>query len=353
MTSGASESAPVLEIRGLVVAYGNIPAVRGVDFSLGEGLIAALLGPSGCGKTTLLRSVAGFERPSAGTIRLAQRMVSSREVWTRPEDRQIGMVFQDGALFPHLTVVGNILYGIRGQANAKERVREVLAQVGLEGLGERFPDQLSGGQQQRVALARALAPRPRIIMLDEPFANLDASLRERVRQEVRSVLDSTGITAILVTHDQEEALSFADEVAVMVDGKILQVGAPEDVYHRPVSPEVANFLGSGHLIPCEVSAGRFHSSLGEATCKTTDGPGLVFLRPEDLNLVHWLQGEGAAGTVIERRFLGHDVLDTVRLASGETVEVRSLSSTTVPVGSPVHLTLRERTYRVFPLDSEA
>jgi len=181
---------------------------------------------------------------------------------------------------------------------------------------------------------------------------LDASLRERVRQEVRSVLKASGMTAILVTHDQEEAFSFADEVAVMVEGKILQVGRPADIYHRPVSLEVANFVGSGQLLPCQVSAGRFRSSLGTGTCIAPDGPGLVFLRPEDLTLVRWLQGEGAAGTVSERRFFGHDVLDTVRLASGETIDVRSLSSTTVPVGSPVQLALRERTYRVFPADPE-
>jgi iron(III) transport system ATP-binding protein len=263
------------------------------------------------------------------------------------------MVFQDGALFPHLTVVGNILYGIRNGAKANDRVREVLDQVGLDGLGERFPDQLSGGQQQRVALARALAPRPQIILLDEPFANLDASLREKVRQEVRSVLESAGITAILVTHDQEEAFSFADEVAVMARGRILQVGTPEEVYHDPVSEEVASFVGSGHMITCRVWAGRFKSSLGEATCRAPDGDGLVFLRPEDLSVARWLQGEGAVGTVVGRRFFGHDVLDTVQLASGETIEVRSLSSTTVPVGSPVRLALRERTYRVFPIASDA
>lgn len=352
-TTGApSESTPVLEISDLMLAYGDVAAVRGVDFSLQDGRIAALLGPSGCGKTTLLRAIAGFERPSAGTIRLAGRTVCDRETWTEPEDRQVGMVFQSGALFPHLSVAGNVLYGLRGHEDAHGRVREVLAQVGLEGLGERLPDQLSGGQQQRVALARALAPRPQIILLDEPFASLDASLRERVRQEVRSVLKASGMTAILVTHDQEEAFSFADEVAVMVEGKILQVGRPADIYHRPVSLEVANFVGSGQLLPCQVSAGRFRSSLGTGTCIAPDGPGLVFLRPEDLTLVRWLQGEGAAGTVSERRFFGHDVLDTVRLASGETIDVRSLSSTTVPVGSPVQLALRERTYRVFPADPE-
>lgn len=345
-----SVKSPILEIAGLFVDYGDTPAVRGVDFSLSDGRIVALLGPSGCGKTTLLRAIAGFERPSAGTIRLAQRTVTGPGLWVEPQDRRVGMVFQNGALFPHLTVTGNVLYGVGRRQDAQARVHEVLAQVGLEGLGERFPDQLSGGQQQRVALARALAPRPQIILLDEPFASLDASLRERVRREVRGVLEATGITAILVTHDQEEALSFADDVAVMVEGRVLQVGRPADIYHRPISPEVANFVGSGQLLPCRVTAGRFQCSLGSASCTAADGPGLVFLRPEDLSLIRWMQGEGAAGTVSERRFFGHDVLDTVRLASGESVEVRSLSSTTVPVGSPVRLALRERTYQVFPAD---
>ena len=348
--AASSRAAPILEIRNLVVSYDDEIAVRGVDLSVEEGRIAALLGPSGCGKTTLLRSIAGFERPRAGTIRVARLEVSGPGVWVEPQHRQVGMVFQSGALFPHLTVENNVLYGLRGSAGAQDRVREVLDQVGLAELHRRFPDQLSGGQQQRVALARALAPRPQIILLDEPFASLDAALRERVRNEVRQILEATGITAILVTHDQEEALSFADEVAVMIDGRILQAGRPGDVYHRPLSPEVASFVGSGQLVACRVSAGRFQSGLGSATCSAPDGPGRVFLRPEDLSVTRWIEGEGAVGTVVERRFFGHDVLDTVRLASGESIEVRSLSSTTVPVGSPVRLALRERTYRVFPAD---
>lgn len=339
---------PFLEVHGLVVGYDGVPAVREATLELGDREIAALLGPSGCGKTTLLRAVAGFEKPEAGVIRLAGQVVSDPTTWTPAEQRHVGMVFQDGALFPHLDVAANVLYGIRQQPAALERVKEVLAQVGLEGLASRFPDQLSGGQRQRVALARALAPRPRIILLDEPFANLDASLRSRVRDEVRSILETASIAAILVTHDQEEALSFADRVAVMIEGRILQIGAPEEIYHRPASPEVAGFLGNGHLVACRVVSGRFECEFGEATCEADDGEGLVFVRPEDLTYVRWSQGDGVAGTVTERRFFGHDVLDSVNLGDGEVVEVRSLSSTTVPVGSPVRLTLRERTYRVFP-----
>jgi iron(III) transport system ATP-binding protein len=262
------------------------------------------------------------------------------------------MVFQDGALFPHLTVEQNVSYGLRSGsarvASLKERVDDVLGRVGMRDLGGRYPDQLSGGQRQRVALARALAPAPRLILLDEPFANLDATLRAQVREEMRQILEVSGVSALLVTHDQEEALSFADRVAVMIDGQILQTGTPEEIYHRPVSSQVAEFIGDGHLVSCNVTSGRFSSEFGSATCEAPDGSGLLFLRPEDLSLIRWSMGYGVPGTVVERRFFGHDVLDCVQLASGATVEVRSLSSATVPVGSPVRLALKERTYRVFP-----
>ncbi len=340
-------TAPLLEIRALTVRYGEVAAVVDADLELSGRDTTALLGPSGCGKTTLLRAIAGFENPSAGTIRLDGRPVAGEGAWVAPEKRHVGMVFQEGALFPHRTVGQNVEYGIRGRPGAAQRVAEVLALVGLTGLEDRYPDQLSGGQQQRVALARALVPEPRLVLLDEPFASLDASLRARVRDEVRRTLDRARTCAILVTHDQEEALSFADRVAVMMDGRVLQVGTPEDIYHRPVSPRVAQFIGDGRLVPCTVSAGRFRSAFGEATCAAPDGAGLVFLRPEDLTVVRWSQGPGVPATLRGRRFFGHDVLDTVELPNGERVEVRSLSSTTLPVGSPVRLALRERTYRVF------
>lgn len=342
----------MLEVRSLEVDYGDVPAVQAADLAVADGKIVALLGPSGCGKTTLLRAVAGFERPGSGEIRLGGELVSGSGAWVEPEKRQVGMVFQDGALFPHLNVFDNVLYGIRGEDRAGERVAEVLRQVGLEELAERFPDQLSGGQQQRVALARALAPEPRIVLLDEPFANLDESLRERVRGEVRAVLQSAGMTAVLVTHDQEEALSFADEVAVMIDGEILQVGPPGEVYHRPTALEVARFLGNGEVVPVTVTAGRLESAFGEAECAAPDGPAQLFVRPEDLTLETApddpsVVGSGAAGRIVSRSFFGHDVLDRVDLADGGSIEVRSLSSETAPVGSAVRISLRERRYRVF------
>lgn len=342
----------LLEVENLDVVYGGVEAVRATNFVLEERRIAALVGPSGCGKTTLLRAIAGFERPLRGSIRFSDSVIAGAGHWTPPEKRNIGMVFQDGALFPHLTVFDNVGYGLeRGRAR-EDRVREVLALVDLELLSDRYPDQLSGGQQQRVALARALAPQPQLVLLDEPFASLDATLRGRVRSEVRAILEKAELSAILVTHDQEEALSFADLVAVMMRGAIVQVGGPEEIYHRPVSAEVARFLGDGHVVPCTVSSGRFKSEFGEATCELKDGDGFVFVRPEDLIIQRWSQSDGVSGTVIERRFFGHDVLDKVQLPSGEEVAVRSLSSTTLPVGSPVRLTLRERTYHVFSPQAE-
>jgi iron(III) transport system ATP-binding protein len=339
---------PVLEIEDLEVLYGDVRAVAKATLVLEEPGIGALVGPSGCGKTTLLRAVAGFEKPAAGRVSIAGETVAGDGLWVPPESRRVGMVFQDGALFPHLTVRQNVGYGLSKVPGAVERVEDVLARVGIGELGGRYPDQLSGGQQQRVALARALAPAPQLILLDEPFASLDATLRSRVREEVRQILEANGVCALLVTHDQEEALSFAARVAVMIDGRIVQVGDPADIYQRPTSPEVAGFIGDGHLVDCTVASGRFSSEFGDATCEAEDGPGHLFLRPEDLKMVRESQGKGVVGTVVNRRFFGHDVLDCVELLSGIRVEVRSLSPAPAPVGSMVRLVLADRTFRVFP-----
>ncbi len=343
-----SGAAPVLEVRDLVVRFGEVGAVEGLDLEIERRLTTAIVGASGCGKTTLLRAIAGFEVPAAGTIRLDGLEVAGPGRWVAPEKRQVGMVFQEGALFPHLTVAENLRYGVRGRADGEERAAAALELVGLSGLAGRYPDELSGGQQQRVALARALAPSPRLVLLDEPFAGLDATLRERVRDEVRAILHEAGITSILVTHDQQEALSVADRVAVMSHGRILQLGAPEELYHRPSCLEVARFIGEGHLVPCRVSGGRATSVFGSAPCASPDGPGYLFLRPEDLYLLPAAGGEGVPGRVAERRFFGHDVLDRVELTSGEAFEVRQLSSATVPVGELVRVAVRPRAFQVFP-----
>ncbi len=337
----------VLEIEGLTVSYGEAVAVRDVDMVFDSGLLA-LVGESGCGKTTLLRTIAGFETPRRGTVRIAGRTVVGEGAFVPPEKRDVGMVFQQGALFPHLTVWENVRYGVRGSRAGEARAAELLDLVRLADTRERFPDQLSGGQQQRVALARALAPEPRLVLFDEPFAGLDPGLREDLRLEVREVLRRTGTNAVLVTHDREEALAVAGAVAVMVEGRVLQVASPETIYARPASEAVAEFLRSGELFDCMVAGGEFESALGRGRCDAPDGAGRLLLRPEDVRLRLAGSGHAVAGVLEGREFFGHDALDRVVLSSGETVRARVLTGDTLPVGSRVEVELRERLYRVFP-----
>ncbi len=340
-------AAPAISIAGLVVYRGDCLAVDRVDLEIESAIITSIVGPSGCGKTSLLRAIAGFERPAAGSIDVAGERVASAGRWVPPERRRVGMVFQEGALFPHLSVEDNVRYGLREAARAGARAAEALALVGLSDLGHRMPHELSGGQQQRVALARALAPAPRVILLDEPFVNLDAALRDQVREDVRRILERAGITAVLVTHDQQEALSVGRRVAVMDAGRILQAGSPEDLYLRPGSPRVAALVGEGRLVPCRVEGGAFESAFGVGRCEGADGEGRLFLRPEDLELRTGAAQEGVPATIVGRRFYGHDVLDRVRLSSGEEIEARSLSSDAAPVESAVRVVLRRRLFRVF------
>ena len=320
-----------LELNGVVQRYGSHTVVDGVGFCLASGRIACLLGPSGCGKTTLLRCIAGFEEIAAGEIRLHGEIVSRAGCRLPPEKRRIGMVFQDYALFPHLSVEENVAFGLgrQPQQDAHLRVRQLLATVGLVGQGDKFPHELSGGQQQRVALARALAPRPELILLDEPFSNLDVGLRERLSLEVREILKREGSTAILVTHDQNEAFAMADEIGIMHEGKIQQWDVPYNLYHRPANRFVADFIGQGVLLPGVVSAGtNVEMELGQLVsdmpveCSETctgchDGCEVdVLLRPDDV--VHDdrspLQAE-----VLHKAFRGAEILYTLRLASGATV----------------------------------
>jgi iron(III) transport system ATP-binding protein len=334
-------------IEELVVHRGDVVAVDRLSLHVAPGLITAIVGASGCGKTTLLRAIAGFEEPVSGVIRIEDEVVASLEAWVPPERRRVGMVFQEGALFPHLTVRDNVRYGVRKMADGEPRLQEALRLVGLEDLGHRMPHELSGGQQQRVALARALAPSPRVVLLDEPFAGLDATLRERVRDQVRAILERAGVTVVLVTHDQQEALSVAHRVAVMEAGAIRQEGAPEEVYGAPNSPWVAEFIGEGRLVPCTVEAGTFHSAFGSGRCDSPDGSGHLFLRPEDIELLPESAEGGVRATIVGRRFYGHDVLDRVRLESGSEADVRRLSSAAEPVESRVRVVLRGRRFRVF------
>jgi len=341
-------TAPLLRVRDLTVRYGAVTAVDRACLDAGRSAITAIVGPSGCGKTSLLRAVAGFERPIEGTVTIGERIVAGDGNWAPPERRSVGMVFQQGALFPHLSVIDNVRFGVESRPNANEHAETALDAVGLADLGRRFPDELSGGQQQRVALARALAPAPEIVLLDEPFANLDAALRVRLRDEVGAILRRSGTTAIVVTHDQEEALSLADRVAVMMAGAVLQVDSPEEIYNRPNSPAVAEFIGEGQLFECDVSAGRCDSPFGAADCDAPDGGGTLLVRPEDLRMLADYADRGALGHVTERHFYGHDLLHCVRLANATTVRVRDLCSNGFRPGDSVRVVLREKKYRVFP-----
>ena len=320
-----------LELQGVVQRYGRHTVVDGVDFRLESGSIACLLGPSGCGKTTLLRCIAGFEDIAGGEIRLHGATVSLPGRRTAPEQRRIGMVFQDYALFPHLSVADNVAFGLpeRRSEAAAQRVRELLSTVGLDGQGNKYPHELSGGQQQRVALARALAPRPELILLDEPFSNLDVGLRERLSVEVREILKREGSTAILVTHDQHEAFAMADEIGIMHGGRIQQWDVPYNLYHRPANRFVADFIGQGVLVPGEVDSGnavrmelgRLVSDLpiscSESCSHCDQGCAVdILLRPDDV--VHD-DASPVQAEVVHKAFRGAEILYTLRLASGTEV----------------------------------
>jgi iron(III) transport system ATP-binding protein len=319
--------------RGVRKAFGDVAAVAGVDLSVPAGSLTAVLGPSGCGKTTLLRLVAGFERPDAGAVSIGGKTVADTDagragMFVAPERRRVGMVFQDYALFPHLDVAGNVGYAL-GRRPDGRRIAELLELVGLDGLGARRPHELSGGQQQRVALARALAPRPEVVLLDEPFSNLDAVLRAQVRGELRRILKESGVSGLLVTHDQEEALSLADRVAIMRAGVVEQAGTPEEVYLGPASRWVASFLGAVDVLPGSADGeGRVETELGVVPDGARHrGAVDVLIRPEALGLgARYEAGPDALPCrVIEREYYGHDQVLVVELeGSGHRLRWRGL-----------------------------
>ncbi|MEL7155603.1 MAG: ABC transporter ATP-binding protein [Actinomycetota bacterium] len=319
-----------LRIDGLFHRYGNGPEVLAdVALELAAGESLALLGPSGCGKTTLLRSVAGLERPTAGIISIDGDTLVGPGTWTAPEKRRVGMVFQDWALFPHLNVARNIGYGL-GRDDRSARVDDALAMVGLEGLGDRMPSTLSGGQQQRVALARALAPRPRLLLLDEPFSNLDTNLRTDVRAEVRRLLLDLGITAVFVTHDQEEAFVLGDRVAVMNEGRITQIDTPQRLYAAPATRWVAEFIGDASILDGEATGGSATTALGSVPLtRERTGPVAVLIRPEQLSIVP----DGAA-TVELIEFYGHDAMVYLRLEE-RSIKVRTAADVPLTRGDRV------------------
>lgn len=324
---------PALELVGLEVPIAGTMVVCGVDLAVEPGELLALVGPSGCGKSTLLRAVAGLVRPSAGTVRLNGVAVDALP----PERRRVGLVFQDHALFPHLTVAANIAFGLAGRSRRekRDRVAELLDLVRLPDSGVRYPHELSGGEQQRIALARVLAPSPSVVLLDEPFASLDTALRDELQAEVVEVLGNAKATAILVTHDRDEALSLGHRVAVMQHGRIEQVGEPAVVFHQPASRFVASFLGPASFLPVWADRDYWCTALGPVEIEGRDpsSPDLVagdltiMLRPHDMRVE-----VGDDAVVVARRFVATGFTYDVRLRSGELVQAEGGHSVTVGVG---------------------
>ncbi|MGY1722811.1 ABC transporter ATP-binding protein [Blastococcus sp. SYSU DS0533] len=344
-----------LTVTGLTKAFGPTPVLTGVDLHVPAGGFTALLGPSGCGKTTLLRLVAGFDDPDSGTVALDDRVVAGAGRGVPARQRGIGFVPQEGGLFPHLSVAGNVTFGLPRRRRAdRGRVAELLALVGLDAdLADRSPHQLSGGQQQRVALARALAPEPALVLLDEPFSSLDAALREDTRRAVLAALAAAGATAVLVTHDQSEALSMADQVAVLRDGRLVQLTDPRTLYRRPADLDVAAFVGESVVLDAEIRDGSALCVLGALPVDggAAEGPARVLLRPEQLRLGPPL-GAGARARVQAVDFYGHDSRVWLTLADGGTVTAR-LEGTRLPaVGQEVTIEVAGAAL-TFPADARA
>ena len=336
----AEPASSVLELRQVSCSYeAGRPAAQNISFAAKEGEILCLLGPSGCGKTTILRAIAGFEPVRAGQIFLSGQLVSSQEVMIPTENRRIGMVFQEYALFPHLRVQDNIAFGLSQLTRSLRaaRVQEMLRLTGLEGFERRYPHELSGGQQQRVALARALVQNPVVLLLDEPFSNLDPDMAGRMRQELHDLLRRTKTTTILVTHDHDEAFAMADRIAVLNQGRLEQFDTPEMMYHMPATPFVADFVGQADFIPGTVSHGMVQTELGEFpdTLECQDGTAVVvMIRPDDIHLV---PTEGARSRVISRQFRGSENLYTVSLSSGQIVHSSQGSTSVYQAGTTVEL----------------
>jgi iron(III) transport system ATP-binding protein len=372
-----------LAVTGLFKAFGAHPVLTGVDLEVPAGAFTAILGPSGSGKTTLLRLLAGFEQADAGTVSIGDRLVDGPGAHVPPERRRIGYVPQEGALFPHLTVAANVGFGLPAGERRGPRTGELLDSVGLTGLGSRYPHQLSGGQQQRVALARALAIEPEVVLLDEPFASLDAHMRASVRADVQRICRAAGTTAILVTHDQDEALSMADRVAVLRDGKIVQYAAPQDLYTRPADPALARFVGDANLLDGQLVDGQpvdgqlvdgrqaaagapgdqagsgqraVDTVLGRLAVQTAgaampeSGQVTVLIRPEQLEVCAAGPAQAPAGgaqclagRVVACEYYGHDAVLRIRAAdaqAGHEIIVRTSGGPQLAPGAAVLVTAR-------------
>jgi iron(III) transport system ATP-binding protein len=359
-----NDPASELSVSGLWKGYAGTPVLRGLDLEVQTGSLTAVLGLSGCGKTTLLRVISGFERAERGRVLLGERTLDDGHTYVAPDKRDIGYVPQEGALFPHLSVEANVGFGLTRRERRGETVPELLEMVGIAPLARRLPHELSGGEQQRVALARALACRPRVLLMDEPFSSLDASLRTRVREEVHALLREQGVTTVLVTHDQEEALSLADAVAILRDGTIVQQGTPAELYERPADARLARFLGAANIVEAVFDGEIARTPLGELALRPGSGSrlgaaaaaagGIVLVRPEQLEVLP--RGEAARaddagtsvtradckGTVEQCRYYGHDALLHIRPdeSSGldDTLLARVHGEQALPVGTLVTVT---------------
>ena len=345
---------PLLKVEDITCQYDEEKVFESLSFHVNQGEIVSLLGPSGCGKTTALRAIAGFEPLTKGSIRINGNIVAHSEGAVPPEKRHIGMVFQDYALFPHLNVEKNITFGLRHlpRSAQAEQVQNMINAVGLEGFEKRFPHELSGGQQQRVALARALAPHPNLLLMDEPFSNLDIELRERLSIEVRDILKKVGITGILVTHDQHEAFAISDKVGVMQNGQILQWDTPYNLYHEPVDRFVADFIGQGTFIKATViSEDMFDTPIGQLKANRAypleqNSKVEILFRPDDI--IPDKHGAIEA-TIIEKAFKGAEILYTLALASGQTLLSLFPSHCNHPIGKKVRVNAALDHLICFPL----
>jgi iron(III) transport system ATP-binding protein len=362
-TVDTATAAPVLNLDGITKTFGTETAVDDVSLTVYEGELLTLLGPSGCGKTTTLHLLAGLERPSSGTVTIAGDCVAGGKTFVNPENRDVGLVFQDYALFPHMTVAENVAFGLT-DVEARERDRrvgELLELVGLSRHRDRRPTQLSGGQQQRVALARSLAPEPEVLLLDEPFSNLDIRLRVQMREEVRRILKEAGVTAVSVTHDQEEALSISDRVAIMNDGRLEQVGGPGGVFENPESRFVASFLGRASFLSARVDGDVVRTTLGSLDTGALSGTADAYtgaeidilVRPDDLRATP-ADAATADGVVAQRQYHGPSFVYRVELSNGETVSCLHNHVEVFDHGQPVAVDfVADHPFAWYPTDEDS